>query len=413
MRLLKFLLPILVIATGVGLYRHFIATGMEPDPIRSSLRPPAVATIAVRHQSLAPELTLFGRIEAPVNSVLSAGIPADVVEVAVREGDTVEEGDVLVRLSDADLSLEILQRKAGIAEIEAQMETERRTHAADREALEREQTMLALTRKAVDRARALARSSAGTEATLDNAVREEEQLLLAITQRRRSIDDHSSRMKLWMARLDNVKAALGRARLALSRTVVHAPYSGKVIGVLVSPGDRVTPGTPLMRMYDHRLLEVRAQVPQRYVALLRESLDLGREVLATLEDGRGQTGFRLDRLAAAVAQGRGGVDAFFRTDQRLLPALGSTVELALKLPVLDGVVALPADALYGDSRVYRIAGDQLQSLVVTRLGQQRGADGRRRLLLDGTAFEEGDLVMISRLPQAIDGLVVETGAVDD
>ena len=138
MRLIKFLLPILVIGAGVGLFRHFHATKVEPDPIQSRLRPPVVAAMTVQRQSLAPELTLFGRIEAPDNSVLSAGIAADVVEVTVREGNSVPAGDIVVRLDDADAALEILQRKASVAEIQAQIESDRRTYAADQEALERE-----------------------------------------------------------------------------------------------------------------------------------------------------------------------------------------------------------------------------------------------------------------------------------
>ena len=413
MRLIKFLLPILVIGAGVGLFRHFHATKVEPDPIQSRLRPPVVAAMVVKPQSLAPELTLFGRIEAPNNSVLSAGIAADVMEVTVREGNFVPAGNVVVRLDDADAALEILQRKASVAEIDAQIESDRRSYTADREALEREQEMLALMQKAVARARALARTSAGTQATLDDALHQEQQLLLAITQRRRNIDDHSARMKLWKARLDNAEAALSRAEHDYSRTRIRAPYSGRVIEVLVSPGDRVTPGIPLVRMYDHLLLEVRAQVPRRYVPLLRESIEQGREIVAILQNDRGEFRLMLDRLAAAVTRGQGGVDAFFRAGQGTLPALGSTVELALELPSLDGVVAIPPDALYGDDRVYRIVGGRLESRAVTRLGLRRDAEGGRQLLLDGAAFEEGDLVMVSRLPQAINGLEVETGTVDD
>ncbi len=413
MRLIKIILPILVIGAGVGVFRHFHATQVEPDPIQSRLRPPVVAAMTVRLQSLAPELTLFGRIEAPNKSVLSAGIAADVVEVTVREGNFVPAGDIVVRLDDADAALEILQRKASVAEIEAQIESNNRTYAADREALEREQEMLALMQKSVDRARALALTSAGTEATLENTQRQEQQLLLAITQRRRSIDDHSARKKLWKARLDNAEAALGRAEHDYARTRIRAPYSGRVIDVLVSPGVRVTPGTPLVHLYDHLRLEVRAQVPRRYVPLLRDAIDRGREIVAILENDQGKAELVLDRLAAAVTQGQGGVDAFFHAGRGVLPALGSTVELALKLPALDGVLAIPPDALYGDNRVYRIVEGRLESLAVTRLGLRRDADDMPQLLLDGAAFREGDLVMVSRLPQAINGLAVDADTANE
>lgn len=412
MRLLKFLLPLLVVALGVGLFMYFRANKVEQAPIQSSVRPPVVAVKTVTLQSISPALTAFGRIEAPNNSVLSAGISADVLEVRVLEGDAVAAGDVVVRLDDADVALEILQRKASIEETRAQIESDRRTYAADQEALEREQALLALTRKAVERARTLARSSAGTEATLDNALQQEEQQLLAITQRRRSIDDYSSRQKLWQARLANAEAALSRAERDLSRTVVRAPYSGRVTEVMVAPGDRATPGTPLVRLYDSSRLEVRAQVPSRYVPGLRKAIDNGLRVTATLRENGTEVELELHRLAAMVAEGQGGVDVFFRAGSGTLPALGSTVELALKLPPLDGVVALPPDALYGDSRAYRVVDGVLSSVTVTRVGQSLDENGRQLLLMDGRVFSDGDRVLVSRLPQAIDGLAVEPDGSD-
>ena len=131
-------------------------------------------------------------------------------------------------------------------------------------------------------------------------------------------------------------------------------------------------------------------------------------VTATLRDNGHEIALVLHRLAARVVQGQGGVDAFFRTESPALPALGSTVELALRLPPLSNVVSLPPDALYGDNRVYRINGDVLESVMVTRVGQHSDTTGEQRLLMEGGVFNDGDAVLVSRLPQAIDGLVVET-----
>ncbi len=406
MRVLKFILPLLVLALGVGLFQYLRANRMEVAPIPSEVRPPVVSAVEIAPSTLAPQLTLFGRVEAPSNSELSAGISADVIEVAVREGDRVAVGDVLVRLDDADVALQILQRKASIAELEAQIESDRLAYDADREALGREQALLALTRKAVERARTLASSRAGTEATLDDALQAEEQQLLAITQRELKINDYASRQKLWRARLDNAEAALDQALRDLERTVVRAPYSGRVIEVLVSPGDRTSQGTPLVRLYDSHNLEVRAQVPSRNVPTLADAVNRDIPVHATVKRNGADIDLVLDRLAASVAQGQGGVDVFFRGTEGDLPALGTTVEVHLELPPLEGVVAMTTDALYGDNRVYRVVDGRLEGVSVTRLGQRRDEEGNQVLLLDGSAFGAGDRVLVSRLPQAIDGLAV-------
>jgi hypothetical protein len=74
---------------------------------------------------------------------------------------------------------------------------------------------------------------------------------------------------------------------------------------------------------------------------------------------------------------------------------------------MENVVQLSPDALYDRSRVYVVNNSVLESRGVNSVGEIVGANGRSLILLDGDAFEEGELVMTSRLPQAVSGLTVE------
>jgi multidrug efflux pump subunit AcrA (membrane-fusion protein) len=412
MRILKFVLPVLVLTAGVGGFLYFKANKAEPKPLKAVTRAPVVSAQVVKKVSASPSLTLFGQVEAPSNSVLTAAVSADVLEVLVLEGSKVQAGDTLVRLDNIDVSLEILQRKAELIEIEAQLESDRKRHEADKLALTQEQALLSLRRKAVDRSRTLARSSAGTEANLDSAIQQEQQQLLAITQRRLSIDDFESRQKLWLARLEKAEAALKKSELDLARTEIKAPYAGRVIKVMVSEGDRTTIGAQLVQLYDDARLEVRTQVPSRYLPALQQVIDNAGTLRAEMTNNGHSVALELDRLSASVTPGQGGVDAFFRIREGTLPALGTTVEIGLDLPVLDQVVLLSTDALYGADRVYRVQEDILRSLKVRRLGQRQGPDGRQLMILDGKSFDDEDRVLSSRLPQAIDGLRVKIKQAD-
>lgn len=408
MRIAKFLLPILILAMGIGTYQYFKSSRGKPEPRGQAVRVPVVGVQVIDKQRIFPGLTLFGQIEAPNNSVLSAGISADVLEVYVLEGSAVNQGDPLVRLDDADTALDILQRKAEIAEIEAQIESDHNRHASDKSSLEREKALLSLIKKAVVRAATMVRSSAGTEAALDTALQQEQQQLLAITQRQQSIDDFSSRQKQFQARLEKARAALSRSLRDQGRTEVNAPYTGRVIKVMVSRGDRINPGNPLVQLYDDSQLEVRAQVPGRYVPRLQDVIDNRKILHATLVESGRSVKLKLDRLSASIAQGQGGVDAFFRTVEGALPVLGKTVQINMELPAIDQAVALSPDSLYGSDRVYRIEEGVLRALTVSRLGQRIDDNGYQQIIVDGSPFSTGDRVMNSRLPQAIDGLKVDT-----
>ena len=142
----------------------------------------------------------------------------------------------------------------------------------------------------------------------------------------------------------------------------------------------------MVRLYDSHNLEVRAQVPGRYIPTLQQAVDAKAPVAASVRRNGKIVNLGLDRLSASVATGQGGVDVFFRAESGLLPVLGTTVEVNLVLPPLADVVAVNPDALYGDNRVYIVEEGRLRSIEVRRLGHRLDDAGRQVLLLDGEPF---------------------------
>ena len=408
-----FVLPLLVLVAGAGAFAWFKSTEVTPEPLRPQDRAPVVSVQVVAKTAASPSLRIFGQVETPDMSVLTAGVAADIIEVKVLEGNTVRRGQEVIVMDDADAALEILQRQADLAEIEALLESDKIKLRADQAALEAEETLLALARKAVERARRLARSQAGSEASLDQARENEQRQLLAITERRQAIADFASRQLQLRARYDKAAAVLKRAERDHRRTRVKAPFDGRVTEVMVSRGDRAANDTQLLRLYDESQLELRAQVPSAHLAVLRRALDAGQPLRAEAVTVGGGERIRLalHRLSASVDQGQGGIDAFFRARSGRLPVPGGTLEVNLKLPPMENVIVLSPDALYGRDRVYRVQanaqGNVLQSRTVRRLGQLNDAQGRRMLIVAGDGFEAGDQILNSRLPQAVDGLKVK------
>ena len=407
MRVLRILLPILILAAGGGAFAYFNATKQQPEPLLPVDRAPSVSVQVVEKTSRSPTVRIFGRVETPGISVLTAGVEADIIAVKALEGNAVAKDQVLVVMDDADSALEILQRRAELAEIEAMIESDQIKLDADKSALETEKSLLSLARKAVQRAEKLVRSRAGSEATLDEALQNERRQRLAITQRRQSIDDFDSRQRQLEARRDKAEAALKRAQRDRERTQVTAPFNGRIMEVMVSPGDRAVRATQLVRMYDDSRLELRAQVPNSYIPTLQRAIDAGRSIDATAESNGATIELTLHRLSASVADGQGGVDTFFRAAQGQLPALGVTLGIDLVLPALDGIIVLPPDALYGHGRVYRIDDGILQATPVERLGQFIDDQGQQMLIVAGEGFAAGDLILNSRLPQAVSGMKVQ------
>ena len=71
-------------------------------------------------------------------------------------------------------------------------------------------------------------------------------------------------------------------------------------------------------------------------------------------------------------------------------------------------MSVPFSALYGSDSVYLLTDDsRMRRIEVERVGEARGADGERRLLIAGDQLQAGERVIITHLPNAVTGLKVE------
>ena len=85
---------------------------------------------------------------------------------------------------------------------------------------------------------------------------------------------------------------------------------------------------------------------------------------------------------------------------------GELLSLSLQLPAESGVFAVPYQAIYGNSRIYRVDEDRLQAIDVVSVGQVRSHD-RVRVLIRSEAIADGDHIAVTHLPNAVSGLKVQ------
>jgi RND family efflux transporter MFP subunit len=405
--LARFLLPILILALAVGGFLALRATRPAALPVQAQEKAWRVNTQVAAPAPHVPNLLLYGAVEAPREASLSAAVAADVIEVRVSEGEMVEAGRILVVLDQRDIALLLRQREADVAEIQASIDSERRRHRNDLIALERERAMVKLDEQAVDRLLDLQKRQVGAQSLVDDARQELERQALLLDERRRTVDDHPARMAQLEARLQRATALRDQAKLDLERTRIRAPFAGRVAQAPVAPGDRVRVGDLLIELYAVNELEIRAQIPFRYLGSVRTALADGSVLTAVSRvDGR-DVRAALARLSGETARGVGGVDALFRITagaEAVLP--GRLLPLQLKLPAEADTVALPFSALYGLNRIYRMEQGRMTAVEVERVGERRDDDGEVRVLVRSPELRPGDQVIVTQLPNAVTGLKV-------
>lgn len=207
-------------------------TGIAARPL-----PKGAETVAVRFIEVPLSESAVGTVEADRQTTVASRILSRVVSIDVEAGRYVEEGEVLATLDDSDL----------------------------RQRLEQSQAVLDAARAALDQAREeLARSE---RSAAQGAASE-----LEVIRARNTV-------RASEAEVTRAERAVAEAQTVLGYAVVRAPFAGVVIERLAEVGDTVTPGMPLVTMYDPTRMQL--------VASVRESLTVrlavGSKVTAEIE----------------------------------------------------------------------------------------------------------------------------------
>lgn len=415
-KILSILLPFVIIAVALGLFRFLTATKPEQPPPQVRERVWRVTTETVRPQPLAPELSLYGTVETPELLKLTASANAWVEQVRVRDGDRVEQGALLLRLDPRDFLPRIAQARAELDELQAGIESENNRHRTDQLALEEEQRLLELATQSVERQQRLKTQKVGAEQALDEAKQQQAQQVLTVSNRTMSITDHPSRLRALQAKLASAQARLEQLELEYERATLVAPFAGVVADVEVTAGDQVSRGELLVTLYALSSLELRARIPAPHQEEILATINAGETLSASLELADTRVPLRLARLDGQAQAS--GIDAFFAVlDQAELLRLGQLVELRLQRRPQPDSVALPMAAVYGGERVYELISepegeggasvDRMRGVTIELLGARLEADGRELALVRSPQLSAGDRVVLTHLPNAVEGLRVE------
>ncbi|OUR63698.1 efflux transporter periplasmic adaptor subunit [Methylophaga sp. 42_25_T18] len=404
----RVVLPFVILAIAIMVFMGLKNSKPEHKVMEKTEKIWRVDTLPVTFQQRAPEITIYGRVETPRVANLTSALIADVIKVNVLEGTEVNSGDVLVELDNTDAYLLLEQRQAELAEISATISSENVRFQRDQNLLENEKQLLHLADNAVVRAKKLEKARLASQATLDDAYAAKQRQYLTLKQLEHDIAEHPARLAQLQARKKRAQALLSLARVDLERCHIKAPFTGRISQLDITIGDRVREGDNLLSIYDLTNLEVRAQLPGRYITQLRTMMVDEQALLATADIDGSKLEFTLERFSGEVRQDSGGIDGLFRlTGNSQALALGTFVELRLKLAEQEQLVELPYNALYELDRVYLLQDGYLKAITIERIGEYKTDLGEKRLLVRSNDLQQGDHIVSTQLPNAITGLRVE------
>ncbi len=402
----KVMLPLLLLAVAVIGFGYLRSSKPSQPQPRPSERSWVVETMEAQPARLAPSLTLYGEVEAPTLLQSAAPGAGIVSEVHVREGQQVRKDELLLLIDPRDFEPAVLQARADVLDLEAQTAEMELRSESDRRALAEERRMLELARNAVERATKLQQQNLGSDSTLEQAQQALGKQQLALTTRQLAVDSYTAKLNQLAARLARNRARLAQAELALQRSRVVAAFDGVISEVNVAAGNRVQAAQVLLSLYPRDDLEVRARLPGRYQNEIQAALSRGETLRAVATSQAARLPLVLRRLAGRADPS--GIDAFFGIDAPTHPLLpGNLVELVLSRPAQERVIAVPLQTVYGNNRVFLLRDGRMHGVTVEAVGHLTSADGSEALLIRNDAIERGSQIIVTHLPNALDGLKVQ------
>ena len=366
--------PAVIVAGGFALAVLIIATGPRPERQARLPDAPAVRTIEAVKGTAQLNVSAHGTVVPRTESSLVAEVAGRVIAVSpfMVSGGFFSKGDVLVEIERIDYEAALEQARAAVASAESEL--------------------------------------ANAELTFNRA----EELVTTQSVSQADFDQALNRLNVARAAQRQASAALARADRDLERTLVTAPYDGRVRSERVDAGQFVSRGESIATLYATDYAEVRLPVKDQDLAFLPFSLARADPASAVKTKAilRAEFAGGLHAWEADVVRTEGELDPLSRVVNVIAQVadpyepeggappltVGLFVEAEIMGNRVENVVVVPSAALQSGNRLYVVDADNRLSF--------RDAEVVR--LTAETAFlrvevSNGEQICITALDDVVEG----------
>lgn len=260
-----------------------LVAGFSLFLMRNLLLGTPVETWKVTHAELRQSVVASGRVLWPQRVVVAAEITGRVAQIPVAEGQQVTRGQLLIQLeaTDANAGLALAQTAVVQAEARLRQQQEVDLPLAQQALVQAQADSDELARQLV-RLRELKNQNFVSQSQLDTATYNRDVARSKLDAARLRVQTNlpkGSDAALALAALEQARANLQSAQVAMQKSSIFAPAAGTLINRSAEPGDIVQPGKALMLLavQGDTLLEV--QIDEKNLA----KLSLGQQALCSAD----------------------------------------------------------------------------------------------------------------------------------
>ena len=187
-----------------------------------------VSTEIVQTRSIIETITANGKVQPEKEIKISPEISGEIVDLYVKEGDEVKQGDLIAVIDTLPYALQYAEAQANLLDLSAGTATQSsqiRSLQADAKGLDQE----------AGRASALSQSGASTPQQVDKAIAARDAARYRVEASKSSLTSLEAKKQALQSRLELLANQLERCRIL-------APANGRVLTRYRNPGEAVSPG---------------------------------------------------------------------------------------------------------------------------------------------------------------------------
>ncbi len=334
------------------------ASGRYAAPAPQSVGVSVVEPVATEFQ---PYVALNGVVVARTVTDVTPQVGGRVIDVSpgFRPGASFSKGDVLIRIEPADYELAVERTLADIEAARSDLALLEAQSAAERRVWDQQ----------------------FSDRKIPDLVAKGPQIAAA------------------KARIHSSEAARDAAELSLSRTVVRAPFDGRVLDTRLDVGQVVNAGQAVGAIFSADSREISVPVSSEELALLGDALGRQAEVI--------REGASLSSINARVVRQAAQLDEqtrlgtlFLKADQAEQLMVGEFVSVNIRGETADDVVRVPAASLTSRDQVWVVEDGTIRERQVDVVGNEGDLAVVRN-------FDIAEGVVVIPPSNARDGLPVE------
>ncbi len=395
-----FILTLIITLIGAG------CSLQDKEQETETAKPVPVIVQKVEKKHFETTERYVGQTKASQDVYLISKMTGKVEEVYVKQGDTVKEDQVIIKLDDQDAVNSLRQAQAGYeSALNNLLQAKERQGSGVIQAQSQfNQAKLALeqAKTNLERTKQLYESEAVTKSQLEQAEAAYNQAQNSFNVAQDALDkaDSTANIGALESAVEQAKIGVEQAQRAVTETKIKAPIAGKIASINVGVGDIASPQSPIGQMVSTENMIVQLNITETSLKLFTEGKELEVNVPSISKSFKGKITF----VAPAANQTMSfPVEISVENPEHQIKP-GMLVEVKIITAVQDEIV-IPTKAIIGSGQ------DAIVYIVKDGKAEKRSIK-IKEMSTDETMLEagvkEGESLIIKGQYYVEDGSAIET-----